>query len=1036
MSGLRERALRFWYDRQLLTKALLAAGVPAAALTSAVLVFAIVQAAGASAKDRMADSHEASARVERVNSLLLDAGISVRTYLLTGDDSWLAPFHDSRLNLPVALDQLEELVSDDPAQSANAMRLRRLTAERIAALELLADEGPSHFQPPGPDQESLDLLEESRIAMGELRELITSMQASEARRLAETRSQADAVDRMGTLAVVILLAIGLVGGFAGATLLTVGIVRRVRLLEGAASDLAADRPVTWLPTGADEIGQLAASLGHASSLLAEREKSLADALAQAQDLYDNAPVGYHSLDSEGRLVRINATELRMLGFERQELLGRPMVELMTPASKRIFAELFPRLREGELVEGQELELLRKDGSALPVVVYATAVRDESGAFLHTRSIVEDATLRRQADRALHEKAALLDLVPDAIVATDPQGAITDWNTGAVRTYGYTVEEATGRQLPELLATTGPETPEAAERELHETGSWEGTLRQRHRDGRELVIASRQVLERSEDGSPGRILEVDRDVTDTQRTQRELESFFRLSRDLLVVADSETRFVRISTTWASALGEPASDLVGRSYLEFVHPDDVASTMAEAERLAREGLPTLHFENRYRFADGAYHWLEWTAQPDLEVGLVFAVARDISERRHFEEALDAARREAEAANRAKSEFLSRVSHELRTPLNAILGFAQLLELDGLRGPAHESVQQILRGGRHLLDLINEIIDISRIESGSLAASPEPVEVAELVADVVSLVGPVAAARGVRLRADVPEDSGHVLADRQRLKQVLLNLGTNAIKYGPPEGQVILSARRSEQGQVRFEVLDEGPGIPPEERHLLFAPFERLGAESRGVEGTGLGLALSKSLVEAMGGSIGVDDGPTRGSCFWLELPRSEDHSPAEAGSGQELLATEGSRSGPPTTSGTILCIEDNPSNLRLLERVLEMRQSIRLLPAMLGRLGLELAHEHHPDLVLLDLHLPDMAGVEVLARLRSDPATRDIPVVILSADVTPGRFERLLAGGARAFLPKPLVVADFLVLVDDLLGQHGGMPDAPARPGGAP
>ena len=377
---------------------------------------------------------------------------------------------------------------------------------------------------------------------------------------------------------------------------------------------------------------------------------------------------------------------------------------------------------------------------------------------------------------------------------------------------------------------------------------------------------------------------------------------------------------------------------------------------------------------------------------------------------------AREAAEEANRSKSEFLSRMSHELRTPLNAVLGFAQLLESEDLAEADHDSVKQILRGGRHLLDLINEVLDITRIETGTFQLSPEPVLAGEVLADIIELTSPLAAQANIHLVTGATSGGCdvHVLADRQRLKQILLNLVSNAIKYNRQGGTVALSCERSDATGLRLKVHDTGPGIRPEHLGLLFTPFERLGAEHTTVEGTGIGLALSRRLAEAMGGTLDVETNLGQGTTFWVELPVVE--GPVERYirlNGPEDLKTAPV---PNRQTTKILYIEDNESNLRLVERILARDGDIELVSAMQGRLGLELAREHQPALILLDLHLPDIAGDEVLRQLRDDPQTSAIPVVVVSADATAGQIRRLLAEGARAYLTKPLDVGELRGLVD--------------------
>jgi hypothetical protein len=418
---------------------------------------------------------------------------------------------------------------------------------------------------------------------------------------------------------------------------------------------------------------------------------------------------------------------------------------------------------------------------------------------------------------------------------------------------------------------------------------------------------------------------------------------------------------------------------------------------------------------------------------------------------------------------------MSHELRTPLNAILGFAQLLEMDELPEEQSSSVDQIQVAGRHLLSLINEVLDISRIEAGRVSLSTEPVEVSEVLDEVTTLLSPVAEAAGVELSVDV--DGSRVLrvrADRQRLLQVLLNLGSNAVKYNTRGGSVAFLTVAGASGRVRFEVRDTGPGIPHEKQNQLFVPFSRLGAERSAVEGTGVGLALSKQLVEVMGGVIGVDSFPGHGSTFWVELlaaDSSADAAGADVASGDaagaDAAPTDVARADvagagvarshgqlrptgtaaplrsslrqsadvqpngttPPVVGGAgvvVLQIEDNPSNSALVEQVLAKRPDVRLISAGEGRAGLELARQHRPDLVLLDLHLPDLPGDELLHRLKAVPELADTKVVVVSADATPSRIREMLDLGVEGYLTKPVDVEALLRLVDYEIGAKQGEP----------
>jgi CheY-like chemotaxis protein/anti-sigma regulatory factor (Ser/Thr protein kinase) len=359
---------------------------------------------------------------------------------------------------------------------------------------------------------------------------------------------------------------------------------------------------------------------------------------------------------------------------------------------------------------------------------------------------------------------------------------------------------------------------------------------------------------------------------------------------------------------------------------------------------------------------------------------------------------------------------MSHELRTPLNAILGFGQLLELDEVDPGRAESVDQILKAGRHLLALINEILEISRIESGQLRLSLEAVDLSSLVSEALDMFRPLAAERSLRLSAPVePGTWGWALADHQRLKQVLLNLLSNAVKYNRAGGSVHVQADLGDADVALLTVRDTGIGIPVEDVDRVFVPFDRLGAERTDEEGTGLGLALSKGLVEAMGGAIGITSQVGEGTTIWLELRRvgpPAPEAPAELGDDDEPER--------PVLHRTVLYVEDNLSNVVLVERLLARRPGVQLLTAMQGGLALELALQHVPDLVLLDLNLPDISGEEVLRRVRADPATAETPVVIISADALPRQVSRLLSLGASDYLTKPIDLDRFFAVVDGVLG----------------
>jgi signal transduction histidine kinase/ActR/RegA family two-component response regulator len=397
------------------------------------------------------------------------------------------------------------------------------------------------------------------------------------------------------------------------------------------------------------------------------------------------------------------------------------------------------------------------------------------------------------------------------------------------------------------------------------------------------------------------------------------------------------------------------------------------------------------------------------------------------------LRAARDEAVKATQAKNAFLSSTSHELRTPLNSILGFTQLLQMSDLSDEDQDAAGQILGAGHHLLALINELIDIARIESGDLSLSLEPVWIRPLVEEISQLIGPLAAERSIAI---VHEGAGSPLAaqaDRQRLSQVLVNLMSNAVKYNRRGGTITISCREEGTSEASIVVTDTGMGLSPDDLGRVFVPFDRLGAEQTATEGTGIGLPLAKALAEAMGGRLSASSVLGEGSAFTVSLPRAQGMIEAPR---PEVAPKAAAHSAPPRllapagATVNILYIEDNPANIEVVSRFLRSRGGTLLQAVRSGRAGIENAVRDQPDLILLDLHLHDLHGDQVLKELKAEPVTAAIPVVVLSADATPGVIRRLLASGALAYLTKPLDLAEFGDLLDSVAppGQDHLVPAA--------
>jgi PAS domain S-box-containing protein len=666
-----------------------------------------------------------------------------------------------------------------------------------------------------------------------------------------------------------------------------------------------------------------------------------------------------------------------------------------------------------------------------------------------------------------------------------------WSAELYRIYGLDPAEfeATFETFAERLHPDDREEVVATiQRALAEGKPWRMQERIVRPSGETRHLSTWGEVVRDEQGRPARLVGICHDVTE-QRRQRERAEGLRAANDALtrtldleevlgVLLDSLARFVTYTSANVLLSGEDGQLAVGalRGY-DQPQLGEVTQRLRNLhrQRLVRRVLEqgeTVVVDDSERDAEGdpllgAVEVGSWIAVPlraggrviglcSLESSQADAFRREDVDwaealtaqaaaaienarlhdrlQRHAAELeqrvaertrdLRAAMEEAERANQAKSEFLTGISHELRTPMNAILGFAQLLELDGLEGEQADSVGQILRAGRHLLELITELLDIARIEAGELALSLEPVKVEDLLVEAVELTRPLAEELGVTMSMDA-NGGGYVLADRQRSLQVLLNLLANAVKYNRPDGSVEVKSSRGEGERVNISVRDSGRGIAPEDLERLFVPFERLGVDGATIEGAGLGLALAQRLVEAMGGTLSVSSTVGVGSTFTTALPRADD--PFEA-----LEVVPRQRAQQPPYAATILYIEDNLANLQLVERMLARQPGLTLLTARQGQLGLELARNRRPDLVLLDLHLPDITGEQVLAELTSTPETAAIPVIVVSAAASKGRVQRLRQRGAHDYLTKPIDLAELLEVVSSAVGVRRASTDAGRQP----
>jgi PAS domain S-box-containing protein len=725
---------------------------------------------------------------------------------------------------------------------------------------------------------------------------------------------------------------------------------------------------------------------------------------------------------------------RVLGYTPDERLGHTTRALVHPDDLAGFDAAWTAVATGGAPAPFELRFRHRDGGWRTVEGTLRPLHGGDGRVVVN---ARDITERKQAEAELIRQKAFFEEIigslETGVAVFDPQGRYVYASSNSIRDPEIRAW-AVGRTGEEYAARRGV-APEVA-RQRHETVMRAVAERRTVAFEEEVPVPGgppRVMLRRAmpvldDAGEVTRVIGYSVDVTERLQAAealRKSEEHFRAltenASDLITVLGPDGTYLYQSPSMMRVLGYPPAEVLGGHPFDFMHPDDVAGARRALEEMSAEPGTSRTVRFRFRHADGEWRVLESigrTLLPDSPDEGVVVISRDVTARQRTEEALRAATEAAERANRAKSEFLSRMSHELRTPLNSILGFGQVLARDELAPDQGRSVQHILRAGRHLLNLINEVLEIARIEAGRQPLSIEPVRIDPLLREAMALVRPLASQRGVTVAP--PAGLGgdvFVYADHQRLTQVVLNLLSNAIKYNFPGGTVRLScdvAGDGDERRVAVRVEDSGRGIPRERLDSLFVPFARLGAEQTGEEGTGLGLALSQRLAEAMGGTLVLERTDVDGSVFRVELRGAVD--PVEGFDLDEPAAPGAAPDGNAAGAATLLYVEDNLANLSLVEAILRGRPLWRTIPALQGQLGVELAREHAPDLVLLDLHLPDLPGEEVLRRLRADERTRHIPVVIITADAMHATAERMRALGADAFLSKPLDLDEFLATVD--------------------
>ncbi|HEY0859266.1 MAG TPA: ATP-binding protein [Albitalea sp.] len=513
----------------------------------------------------------------------------------------------------------------------------------------------------------------------------------------------------------------------------------------------------------------------------------------------------------------------------------------------------------------------------------------------------------------------------------------------------------------------------------------------------------------------------------RESEERLRNTFEMAAVGIAHVAPDGRFLRVNKRLSETLGHSAEALLKMRVHELTLPEDLQSTIAHTNRLIEGVADSYTVEKRFRHAHGGIVWVSKTVaavrEADGKPAYFIAVIEDITSRKQTQAALLAAQA-AERANAAKTEFLSRMSHELRTPLNAVLGFAQLLQMDSaarLDADQLSKLKHIEDAGAHLLAMINDVLDLSRIESGGMPLTAETVRLRVAVQEAVALVSTAARDAGVQIELKPPPHDGpgdHVQADHLRLRQVLVNLLSNAIKYNRENGSVTVRWGATPEGEaVQLQVSDTGQGLTAEQQAHLFEPFNRLGAERSSIEGSGIGLVVTQRLVQLMGGSIEVVSRPGVGSSFTVTLPSAPGGNTRPAPLRDAPSAGESSAGGP---RRTVLYAEDNPMNVELVREVMRLRADCRLLIARSGREAVALAQRERPDLLLLDMHLGDMTGLDVVQHLARDPQLAAVPAIALSADAMPAPIAAAQRAGFKAYLTKPLNVAELLRHIDEALG----------------
>ena len=775
-------------------------------------------------------------------------------------------------------------------------------------------------------------------------------------------------------------------------------------------------------------------------------------------IFDSSPLPMWICDPRSfRFIEVNDAAVRAYGYSHEEFLQITLLDIRLEEDIPAFLKSIALPAVGHSPRGT-MRHRRKDGSTFHVevtssesdqflsngrIVRLVVVNDVSERFLAKQALRKTRMNLENAQRLANIGSWTYDLKTEAISLSDEFYRILGYES---RGFEPTWEACRAMIHPDdLHLVDGPQIAQ-----YPPTFPFEADLRIIRPTGEIRNVRSRV---RASFDTHGKAVQIDgtvQDITETLNSQRELgwksaflEAHLLSSNIGMYLMDTEGNRIfknqRADTLWKAppevanhpdtkvqlahtfrTVKDPDSAL---SLLQFLmsHPEetvDVSIELVDGTILNCYSAPII---GKDQTIYGRYYaYTDITEVRRNEEELEAKVAQRTAELEISNNELILAKQAADSASLAKSEFLSRMSHELRTPLNSILGFSQILELNGLTPEQDEGVQMIQKSGKHLLNLINEILDISRVESGRSEISFQPVSLRVAINDTCVSMRPIADEYGIHPEATFIENSDFwVTADPKRLQQVLMNLISNGIKYNHPGGKVVVACSYGKESRVRIAVKDNGWGISEENIAKLFEPFERLVAGYSDIEGTGLGLVLSERLVTALGGELTVNSVLDKGSEFSFELKGSAEPNPKTPFGEFKLpgLTLQSSTVG----TFSIMSIEDNPINVKLYDSILKTLPNVQYHNSKTGRWGIEMAILHHPDLILLDLQLPDCSGTEVLIDLKKNETTKDIPVIVITADATSMREPEVLAAGAYCFITKPIIILDFLDVVQNLISQ---------------